>query len=112
MSCGPEDSAGKPQGSEAFGHLVLGVPGIDALKVDFDVLPSERRDMFEQLVGNIAALLAQMSRSAAYSPHKFLVRSNEPGQNDYFRFVTSMRCCRAPMAISGSSYPLYAIRHL
>ena len=76
MSCGSEDSAGKPQGSEAFGHLVLDIPGIDAGKVD--VLPSERRDMFEQLVGNIAALLARMSRSAAYSPHKFLVRSNEP----------------------------------
>jgi len=29
------------------------------------VLPSERRDVFEQLVGNIAALLAQISRSPA-----------------------------------------------
>lgn len=48
-----QEPTGKPQGSEAFGHLLLGIPGIDAGEID--VLPAERREVLEQFVGNISA---------------------------------------------------------
>lgn len=40
---------------------MLGVPGIDACKVD--VFPTERRDVLQQHVGNIFARLPQMHDS-------------------------------------------------
>lgn len=55
--------ARKPQGPEAFGHLLLDVPGVDAGEIY--VLPTERRDVLQQLVGNMSAPLAQMGRCPA-----------------------------------------------
>ena len=62
-SGGSQDTAGKSEGSEAFWHLLLGIPGIDAGEID--VLPAERRDVLQQPVGNIPPLLPQMSGGAA-----------------------------------------------
>jgi hypothetical protein len=44
----PSNRCWKSQRPEAFRHLVLRIPGIDAGQVD--MLPAERGDMFEQVV--------------------------------------------------------------
>lgn len=41
---------------EAFGHLMFGVPRVDAGKVD--MLPIQRRDVLEQMIRNLATRLA------------------------------------------------------
>src|SRR5690606_19488653 len=62
-SGGAKDTARKSQGSEAFWHLLLGVPGIDAGEIN--MLPTERGDVLQQPVGNIPPLPTQMSGGAA-----------------------------------------------
>lgn len=55
MNCKQQAAAGKPQRSEAFRDLLFVVPGIYAGEVY--LFPTERREMHEQVVGNIPALL-------------------------------------------------------
>lgn len=62
-SCSAEDSSRKSQWPEAFGHLLLGVPGIDAGEIY--VLPAEWRDMLEQYVGDSSTTLTQMGYGTA-----------------------------------------------
>ncbi len=50
-SCRSQELARDAQRSEAFRHLLFGVPGIDASEIY--VLPTERRDVLEQIVRNM-----------------------------------------------------------
>ena len=62
-SCRSQELARDAQRSEAFRHLLFGVPGIDASEIY--VLPTERRDVLEQIVRNMPALLPQMGSGTA-----------------------------------------------
>jgi hypothetical protein len=57
-SCGPPQPSWKAKRSETFRQMLLAIPGVDAGQID--VLPAQRRDVFQQRVWNVSSCSLQV----------------------------------------------------
>ena len=56
--CDPPQSSWQTERSKSVRHLMFGIPGVDAGKVD--MLPTERRDVLQQSIRNITTRSLQL----------------------------------------------------